>query len=128
MKDYISAAKVYSMASLQKAMHILKEYDLKSKGVGNTSMDEGDLYKELILKLVYLDKVVLDEARRAKPQKTISQCYFIAAGMSQHVTLFAVSLLKNGSLFLDNQLVYCNLYRYYIKLKGLSSMNDIILI
>jgi len=62
VKDYISAAKVYSMASLQKAIHILKEYDLKSKGVGNISMDEGALYKELILKLVYLDKVVLEEA------------------------------------------------------------------
>ena len=62
VKDYISAGKVYSMASLQKAMHILKEYDLKSKGLGNTSMDETDLYKELILKLVYLDKVVLEVA------------------------------------------------------------------
>jgi DNA polymerase-3 subunit delta len=62
VKDYISAGKVYSMASLQKAMHILKEYDLKSKGLGNASMDEADLYKELILKLVYLDKVVLEEA------------------------------------------------------------------
>lgn len=62
VKDYISAARLYSMASLQKAIHILKEYDLKSKGVGNTSMDEGALYKELILKLVYLDKVVLEEA------------------------------------------------------------------
>jgi DNA polymerase III subunit delta len=64
VKDYISAAKVYSMASLQKAMHILKEYDLKSKGVGNISMDEAALYKELILKLVYLDKVVLEEAEQ----------------------------------------------------------------
>ena len=61
VKDYISAAKVYSMASLQKAIHILKEYDLKSKGVGNTSMDEGALYKELILKLVYLDKAMVEE-------------------------------------------------------------------
>lgn len=64
VKDYISAAKVYSMSSLQKAIHILKEYDLKSKGVGNVSMDEGELYKELVLKLVYLDKVVLQEAER----------------------------------------------------------------
>jgi len=62
VKDYISAGKVYSMESLQRVMHILKEYDLKSKGVGNISMDEGELYKELILKLVYLDKVVLEEA------------------------------------------------------------------
>ncbi len=60
VKDYISAGKAYSMESLQKVMHILKEYDLKSKGVGNISMDEGALYKELILKLVYLDKVVLE--------------------------------------------------------------------
>ena len=62
IKDYISAGKTYSLVSLQKAMHILKEYDLKSKGLGNASMNEGDLYKELILKLVYLDKVVLEEA------------------------------------------------------------------
>jgi DNA polymerase-3 subunit delta len=62
VKDYISAGKVYSMASLQKAIHLLKEYDLKSKGVGNISMDEGALYKELILKLIHLDKVVLEEA------------------------------------------------------------------
>ncbi len=62
VKDYISAAKFYSMPSLQKAMHILREYDLKSKGLGNTSLDEADLYKELILRLVYMDKVVLEEA------------------------------------------------------------------
>ncbi len=62
VKDYIGAAKMYPMPTIQKAIHILKEYDLKSKGLGNTSMDEADLYKELILKLVYLDKVVLEEA------------------------------------------------------------------
>jgi len=62
VKDYISAARVYNMDGLQKAIHILKEYDLKSKGLGNTSMDEGELYRELILKLIYLDKVVLEEA------------------------------------------------------------------
>jgi DNA polymerase-3 subunit delta len=61
VKDYISAARVYNMEGLQKAIHILKEYDLKSKGLGNTSMDEGELYRELILKLIYLDKVVLEE-------------------------------------------------------------------
>lgn len=60
VKDYISAGRLYSMPSLQKAIHILKEYDLKSKGVGNISMDEGELYKELILKLIHLDKVVLE--------------------------------------------------------------------
>lgn len=61
VKDYISAAKVYSMPALQKAIHILKEYDLKSKGLGNASMDESELYRELILKLIYLDKVLLYE-------------------------------------------------------------------
>jgi DNA polymerase III subunit delta len=60
VKDYISAGKLYSMASLQKVMHILKEYDLKSKGLGNTSMGEDELYRELILKLIYLDKAVLE--------------------------------------------------------------------
>lgn len=60
VKDYISAAKLYSMESLQKVMHLLKEYDLKSKGLGNISMEEGDLYKELILKLTNLDKVLIE--------------------------------------------------------------------
>jgi len=58
VKDYISAARLYPITSLQKIMHILKEYDLKSKGLGNASMDEGDIYKELILKLIYSDKIL----------------------------------------------------------------------
>lgn len=63
VKDYISAARAYSLPALQTAIHILKEYDLKSKGLGNVSMDEGELYRELILKLIYLDKVALEEAK-----------------------------------------------------------------
>lgn len=69
VKDYISAAKFYSTTSLQKIMHILKEYDLKSKGLGNVSMDEGDLYKELALKLIYIDKINLEEVNNEPDEK-----------------------------------------------------------
>ncbi|MGP8217358.1 MAG: DNA polymerase III subunit delta [Bacteroidia bacterium] len=55
--DYEKAGKAYSPASLQKIFHILREYDLKSKGVGNATISEEELYKEFILKLIYVDKV-----------------------------------------------------------------------
>ena len=55
--EYEKAAKLYSPASLQKIFHTLSEYDLKSKGVGNASVSEQELYKEFIVKLMYVDKL-----------------------------------------------------------------------
>jgi DNA polymerase-3 subunit delta len=55
--DYEKAAKAYGPASLEKIFHCLREYDLKSKGVGNATTGEEELYKEFILKLMYIDKV-----------------------------------------------------------------------
>jgi len=59
--DYEKAARVYSPNSVQNIFHILREYDLKSKGVGNVSLDEEELYKEFILKLMYADKLARAE-------------------------------------------------------------------
>jgi DNA polymerase-3 subunit delta len=55
--DYEKAAKAYNPVTLEKIFHCLREYDLKSKGVGNATTDEAELYKEFILKLMYVDKV-----------------------------------------------------------------------
>jgi len=55
--DYEKAARAYGPASLERIFHCLREYDLKSKGVGNATTSEEELYKEFILKLLYIDKV-----------------------------------------------------------------------
>jgi len=61
--DYEKAAKVYSLSTLQKIFHVLREYDLKSKGVGNATTDEEEIYKEFILKLMYVDKLPQTELK-----------------------------------------------------------------
>jgi DNA polymerase-3 subunit delta len=59
--DYEKAARVYGPGILEKIFHCLREYDLKSKGVGNATTSEEELYKEFILKLMYIDKVPVAE-------------------------------------------------------------------
>ena len=61
--DYEKAARVYSQGTLQKIFHVLREYDLKSKGVGNFSADEEEIYKEFILKIMYVDAVPQTELK-----------------------------------------------------------------
>ncbi|MCC7318542.1 MAG: DNA polymerase III subunit delta [Bacteroidales bacterium] len=53
VKNYQDAARNYSVASLHKTIAILREYDLKSKGYGSTSIGDGELYVELIYKLLH---------------------------------------------------------------------------
>ena len=53
LKDYQIAAKNYNFQQTQRAIHLLHEYDLRSKGVGSTGeYREGDLLKELLVKLM----------------------------------------------------------------------------
>lgn len=47
VKDYSIAAKNYSQDKLSKIISYLRSYDMKSKGVGNSSTSEGELLKEL---------------------------------------------------------------------------------
>ncbi len=55
--DYEKAAKTFSPATLEKVFHLLREYDLKSKGVDNTMADESEIYREFVLRLIYIDRV-----------------------------------------------------------------------
>lgn len=54
VREYISAAKKYSPTKLYEIMGILREYDMKSKGLGvSTMVDTADLQKEMIYKIMH---------------------------------------------------------------------------
>ena len=53
VQDYQMAARNYSLKKLIKIIDLLKEYDLKSKGVNNISTSDGELLKELLFKILH---------------------------------------------------------------------------
>ena len=52
ISDYQQASRIYPPAKTFKIIGWLREYDLKSKGVGNLSATSGDLLKELVYKIL----------------------------------------------------------------------------
>jgi len=52
MKDYQLAAKNYPPKKISAIFELLNEYDLKSKGVNNPSVEDGELLKELVYKIL----------------------------------------------------------------------------
>lgn len=53
IKDYRRASRHYTAKKLVEIIALLREYDLKSKGVNNTSTSNGELLKELIFKILH---------------------------------------------------------------------------
>jgi len=53
VKDYELAALKYPAPKIIKIISILREYDLKAKGVGNSSASDGDLMREMIYKILH---------------------------------------------------------------------------
>lgn len=53
VKDYEIAAKNYTMNQVVRIIGYLREYDLKSKGVNNASMTDGELMRELLFKILH---------------------------------------------------------------------------
>lgn len=53
LRDYEDAAKRYNAGQSVKAIEYLREYDLKSKGIGNVTLGDDDLLKELIFKIMH---------------------------------------------------------------------------
>jgi len=53
VKDYQVAAKNYSYPKLKAIISLLREYDLKAKGVNNISTSDGELQKELMFKILH---------------------------------------------------------------------------
>jgi DNA polymerase III subunit delta len=52
VSDYVSAARNYPMKKVSNAISLLHETDVKSKGVGATNVSQGDLLKELLVKIM----------------------------------------------------------------------------
>ena len=50
---YIKAAQNYNTSKLKVIFSYLKEYDLKTKGVDNAGVNNGELMKELIFKILH---------------------------------------------------------------------------
>lgn len=50
---YVKAAQNYNTAKLKAIFSYLKEYDLKTKGVDNSGVDNGELMKEMIFKILH---------------------------------------------------------------------------
>jgi DNA polymerase III subunit delta len=52
VKDYLLAAKNYGFTGTENALLLLHQYNLKSVGVGSVNVQDGELLKELVVKLV----------------------------------------------------------------------------
>ena len=53
LQDYQVAAGNYSLPKLYSVIAILREYDVKSKGVDNVSTNDGELMKEMVYKILH---------------------------------------------------------------------------
>jgi DNA polymerase-3 subunit delta len=53
VKEYIASAKQYPIRKVVEIISTLREFDMKSKGVGNVSASIGDLHKEMIYKILH---------------------------------------------------------------------------
>jgi DNA polymerase-3 subunit delta len=51
--EYKSTARNYNLKKTQKVISVLKEYDLKSKGVNSDNTPEGELMKEMVYKIMH---------------------------------------------------------------------------
>lgn len=51
--EYVRASKIYNPRKCVQIFEILRQYDLKSKGVDNESVDHGDLLKEMVFKMMH---------------------------------------------------------------------------
>lgn len=53
MTDYQLAAKNYSVPKLVNLVSVLRDYDLKAKGLDNASASDGELMKEMVFKILH---------------------------------------------------------------------------
>ncbi|MCB0459038.1 MAG: DNA polymerase III subunit delta, partial [Flavobacteriaceae bacterium] len=51
--DYQTAARNYPMKKVSQVISLLRDADLKSKGVGAQNLAEGDILKELLFKMMH---------------------------------------------------------------------------
>lgn len=56
LKDYGEAARFYNLRHATRIISILREIDLKSKGLGVNQTDDSELLKELVYRIINVDK------------------------------------------------------------------------
>jgi len=54
VKDYEVSASIYNVAMTVQVISLLRQYDMKSKGIGDLSSEPGDLLKELVFKIMHV--------------------------------------------------------------------------
>jgi len=52
-EDYIKAARYFNPSKLMRVFSILHEYDLKSKGIGNSNIPNSELLREMTFKIIH---------------------------------------------------------------------------
>ena len=57
VKDYAEAARFYPLKHATRTISILREFDLKGKGLGSNQTEENELLKEMVYKLLNIDKI-----------------------------------------------------------------------
>ena len=53
VKDYINASLNYSMKDISKIISLIKDFDLKSKGLGVSNTSNNDLLRQLLIQIIY---------------------------------------------------------------------------
>lgn len=56
IKDFAEAARFYNLKHCTRIISILREMDLKSKGLGAVNMNESELLKEMVYKILHVDQ------------------------------------------------------------------------
>jgi DNA polymerase-3 subunit delta len=51
--EYVNAARIYNPRKCVDVFALLREYDMRAKGVNNNSTDEGELLRELVWKIMH---------------------------------------------------------------------------
>jgi DNA polymerase-3 subunit delta len=57
IKDYAESARLYPLKHSTRLISILREFDMKGKGLGAVNMSEAELIKELVYKIINVDKI-----------------------------------------------------------------------
>ncbi len=57
IKDYAESARLYPLKHATRVISILREFDMKGKGLGAANMNEAELIKELVYKIIHVDRI-----------------------------------------------------------------------
>lgn len=57
IKDYAETTRLYPLKHATRVISILREFDMKGKGLGAVNMNEAELIKELVYKIIHVDKI-----------------------------------------------------------------------